>query len=222
VRKGASEIVLVLDRSGSMRSTKGDAEGGLREFIAKQRVIPGECRLTFYRFDNEIERVFEEKPLERVEDAELKLEPRGSTALLDAMSRAIDEVGARLAKRADYDRPEFVYFLTITDGEENASKTTTDEVFKKVSHQRDTYKWQFIFIGANQDAIATAAKMGIGAGHSLTYNNSNLGTRNSYDSLTQNISNSRITGQQVQCFSQEQRSTALAPDTPGSKTGGVI
>ncbi len=211
MKQGLSEIVIVLDRSGSMSGTKTDAEGGLREFIEKQRLLPGDCRVTFYRFDDEIERVFEDKPLHEVRNEELKLEPRNSTALLDAMNRAIDEVGARLARRADYDRPEHIYFITITDGYENASMTSRDTVFQKVTRQRKDYKWEFIFIGANQDAIAVGASLGIGAGQSISYAASHIGTQNSYKALNNTISRSRLTSE-VACFMAEDRSSAMESD----------
>jgi len=207
VRQGLTEIVLVLDRSGSMSATKSDAEGGLREFIQKQRVLPGECNLTFYRFDDTIERVFEAKPLKDVEERELKLDPRGSTALLDAMARAIDEVDARLSRHADYDRPEHVYVVIVTDGQENASLHTAKDVFAKVTTQRDQFKWEFVFIGANQDAIATAAKLGIAAQYTMDYSASKVGTQNTYRALDNTISRAR--GGEVMCFSVEDRAAAL-------------
>lgn len=213
MKKGATEIVVVLDRSGSMQSTKTDAEGGLKAFVEKQRELPGECVLTLYRFDDTIERVFEEKPLVRVEPYDLQLVPRGSTALLDAMDRAIDEVGSRLARRADYDRPEFIYFVTITDGYENASrKASPASVFDKVTHQRDKYGWQFVFIGANQDAIATASKLGIGAQYSLTYRDSSMGTKSAYNSMSDGILRSRQLGGQAVCFTAQERTEAMASD----------
>jgi Mg-chelatase subunit ChlD len=207
VRQGLTEIVLVLDRSGSMSSTKSDAEGGLREFIQKQRVLPGECNLTFYRFDDTIERVFEAKPLKDVEERELKLDPRGSTALLDAMARAIDEVGTRLSRHADYDRPEHVYVVIVTDGQENASLHTTKDVFAKVTTQRDQFKWEFLFIGANQDSIAAAAKIGISAQYSMNYSASKVGTQNTYNALNNTISRAR--GGELMCWSAEDRDAAV-------------
>lgn len=207
MKQGLSEIVLVLDRSGSMSTTKEDAEGGLKEFISRQRVLPGDCRLTFYRFDNEIERVFEDKPLKDVRDEELRLEPRGMTALLDALNKAIDEVGDRLARRADYDRPEYVYVVVITDGQENASRTLRSTVFEKIARQRNQYKWQFVFIGANQDAIAEAGHLGIDPQFSLGYSGTGIGTRNAYMALNNTVSKSRMTGEAV-CFSAQDRSSA--------------
>lgn len=208
MKKGLTEIVLVLDRSGSMESTRKDAEGGLRAFINKQKLVPGECRVTFYRFDSIIERLFENKPINVVEDKELALEPRGSTALLDAMNRAIDEVGDRLRAASEEDRPERIFFVTITDGEENASRTTYSELADKIKHQSEKYKWEFIFIGANQDAIATASRLNITPQYSLTYNQTRCGTVNAYNVLTQNLTASRTTGGTF-AFTAEDREKAM-------------
>lgn len=214
MKKGLSEIVLVLDRSGSMSSTKTDAEGGLREFIRKQKLLPGECNVTFYRFDNEIERVFDSKPIERVEEGELKLEPRGSTALFDAMAQAIDEVGRRLKATEEDRRPETVYFVTITDGYENCSRLNSQsQVFDRVTTQRDKFNWQFIYIGANQDAIATAAQIGITPKYSLSYNGNpnGIGTWNAYNSLTSNVTRARqygVVGQSM-AFTQEEQNQSM-------------
>lgn len=242
MKKGLSEIVLVLDRSGSMSSTKSDAEGGLREFIAKQRLIPGQCDVTFWRFDSDIECVFDKKPIERVEDGELKLEPRGSTALLEAMDRAIDAVGHRLSLTMPDERPEHVYFLTITDGEENASWPNRRDVyldaitrfpynplasretfeqkktalFNKIKRQQEQYKWEFVFIGANQDAIATAASMNIAPQYSLSYSGDRIGTMNAYASLTNNVTRGRMTGETL-CFTQEERKSSMESDATGTK-----
>ena len=208
MKKGLTEIVLVLDRSGSMESTKRDAEGGLREFISKQKLVPGECRVTFYRFDNVIERPFENRKIETIEADELRLEPRGSTALLDAMAQAIDEVGRRLSRLPEKERPERVFVVTITDGEENASRTTYTVLADKIKQQTETYKWEFVFIGANQDAIATAAKINIMPQYSMSYSGTRCGTVNAYSVLTQNVSASRKTGSAF-AFTQEDRTKAM-------------
>jgi hypothetical protein len=212
VKKGLTEIVLVLDRSGSMASTKDDAEGGLKEFIQKQKLVPGQCDVTFYRFDEIVERVFECRPIERVEPSDLRLEPRGSTALLDAMSRAINEVGARLAITHESNRPEKVYVVTITDGGENASRFCSRyTLFDQIKIQRDQYQWEFVFIGANQDAIATASLMGISPQYSMSYNASKVGTQSVYRSLSNTIAHSRNTGDPV-CFSAQDRTSAMESD----------
>ncbi len=216
MKKGLSEIVLVLDRSGSMTSTKADAEGGLRDFIEKQRVLPGECDVTFYRFDNEIERVFDKKPIQRVENVELSLDPRGSTALLDAMIRAVDEVGKRLSNTAENERPERVFVVTITDGYENSSKARYSDVAERIANQRDNYKWEFLFIGANQDAIATASKLNILPQYSLSYAPTADGTVNAYAAMTQSVSFTRQTGQSY-CYTDDDRAKAMGKTSKTAK-----
>ncbi len=186
-----------------MSSTKSDAEGGLREFVERQKALPGECNLTFYRFDQEIERLFEAKPLKSVSQEELRLDPRGCTALLDAMSRAIDEVGKRLEAKPENERPEHVIFVTITDGYENASVTPKLVVFEKITRQRNQYSWEFVFIGANQDAIATAASIGIAPQYAITYNQTGIGTKAVYASMSNTVASAR--SGQTTGFSAEDR-----------------
>lgn len=208
MKQGLTEIVLVLDRSGSMATTRSDAEGGLRAFVTGQRAVPGDAVVTFYRFDNVIERVFDAKPLRDILDSELKLEPRGSTALLDAMLRAITEVGQRLAATPEDQRPEKVYFVTITDGYENSSEAERKDVFAAVTEQRDKYKWEFVFIGADQDAIAEAARLGIQYSSTISYKGSKIGTQNAYAVMTSNIARSRVGGQSVN-FSDADRALVM-------------
>jgi len=159
--KDLTEIIVVLDRSGSMATIRGDMEGGFNSFIAAQRALPGDCTVTLTQFDTDYEIVFAGKPLADVPP--LTLEPRGATALLEAVSKTITATGLRLAGLPEDQRPERVLFVIITDGHENASppEFTAESVLAMVKHQTERYSWEFVFIGANQDAIATAASLGI-------------------------------------------------------------
>lgn len=208
MRKGLTEIVLVLDRSGSMESIKGDAEGGLRGFINDQKKAPGEARLTFYRFDYSPELVFENRDLRYVEPHELKLEPRGSTALVDAMVRAIDEVGRRLERLQEWERPEHVVFVTVTDGQENSSKQfVNDDLYRRIRTQRELYKWNFVFIGCTEDSIAQAVKLW-GYDPNLVLRNTFSGPsyHATYSVMTSNVSNLRKgMGAQSLNFTDSQR-----------------
>jgi Mg-chelatase subunit ChlD len=162
MRDDLTDITLVIDRSGSMESIRSDAEGGVNTFIAEQAKQQGECRITLVQFDTEYE--FLQRGVNAVKCPPYQLVPRGSTALLDAVGRAINETGARLADLPEAARPGLVVFVITTDGEENSSKEfTRDQVKKMIAHQRDVYKWQFTFLAANPEAFAEAGGMGIAA-----------------------------------------------------------
>ena len=157
-----TDITLVVDRSGSMASVREDAEGGVNTFITDQAKEPGEALLTLVQFDTEYEFLHKGVPVSQVPKYELV--PRGMTALLDAVGRAINETGERLSKMPDQDRPSLVIFVVMTDGEENSSKEFTKAHIKEmIEHQQNVYNWQFTFLGANQDAFAEAGGLGIHA-----------------------------------------------------------
>jgi uncharacterized protein with von Willebrand factor type A (vWA) domain len=198
-----TEIAVVLDRSGSMVSTKTDAEGGFNHFIDEQRKVPGRCNVSLMQFDTTFESVYASRPISDV--PKLELLPRGGTALLDAIGKTINELGARLATMPEADRPGKVILLIVTDGEENSSKEFTyAKIDELIRQQRDAYQWNFIFIGANQDAIATAAKIGIGADASLTYANNAAGNARAYASTSSLVGNLR-TGKGPQGFTAKDR-----------------
>lgn len=160
MRNDLTDITVVMDRSGSMSSCKADAEGGLNSFIEAQKAHPGEAIFSLVQFDTDYEFVHKGVPIKSVPHC--VLQPRGWTALLDAVGRAIVETGDRLERMNDDERPGLVVFVIITDGKENSSKEFTLEKIKEmIQHQQNTYKWQFTFLGANQDAFEAAGQMGI-------------------------------------------------------------
>jgi Mg-chelatase subunit ChlD len=160
MRNDLSEIVLVVDRSGSMDSCRTDAEGGINNFIEEQKKVAGEANLTLGHFDTDYE--FVHNGVRIGEVGHYTLVPRGWTALLDAVGRAIVEVGSRLEKMDEKDRPGCVVFVIVTDGHENSSKEfTRDQVRQKITEQRDKYNWQFIFLGADESAFDEGKAMGI-------------------------------------------------------------
>ena len=168
------EVVLVVDRSGSMMSMAKDMEGGMNSFISDQKNNPGKCNVTYYRFDTVIEKVLENQDVKSV--GELKIEPRGGTALFDAIGTAIQEVGQRLSKLNKSQRPDIVSLLIVTDGEENSSKEYTQAKVKEmIKHQEDVYKWEFVFLGANQDAFSNGQSFGFAGNKSMTYDNGGVG-----------------------------------------------
>ena len=163
MKQDFTDITLVVDRSGSMESIKSDAEGGINTFICEQAREPGEVLLTLVQFDTEYDFIHKGVPIQKV--PRYKLVPRGSTALLDAVGRAINETGERLAKLPESDRPSLVIFVVMTDGHENSSHEFTKAQIKSmIEHQQQAYNWQFTFLGANQDAFAEASEIGIDAG----------------------------------------------------------
>lgn len=163
-----THLYFLLDRSGSMQSIKDDTEGGFASFIEQQRTAEGECRVTLAQFDDQYDVVYADVA---VADAPaLELRPRGSTALLDAMGRLIIDTGVRLAALAEDDRPGTVIVAIMTDGQENASHEWTHPAIKAlVEQQTTTYDWQFMYMGADQDAIEVGSSLGVAASHSITY-----------------------------------------------------
>ena len=161
MRSDLTDVTLVVDRSGSMDRIREDAEGGVNVFIKEQAKQPGEALLSLVQFDTEYEFVHRGLPIQQVPP--YTLVPRGSTALLDAVGRAINETGERLAKMAETDRPGLVVFVITTDGLENSSKEFSKAQIKEmIERQQSQYNWHFTFLGANQDAFAEAGDMGIG------------------------------------------------------------
>lgn len=163
-----THIAFLLDRSGSMHSIKDDTEGGFNAFIAEQRQQGGECRVTLAQFDNEYEEVYRDLPLAEV--PALRLVPRGSTALLDSIGRLVTSTGERLAVLPEDERPGIVIVGIMTDGHENASREWTHPAVKAlIEQQTKTYGWQFLYLGADQDAIEVGSSIGVAAANSMTY-----------------------------------------------------
>jgi hypothetical protein len=168
MRSDLTDITLVVDRSGSMQAIQQDAQGGVNAFIRKQAGEPGEALLTLVQFDTEYEVVHGGAPIQQV--PEYHLEPRGCTALLDAVGRAINETGKRLSDMEEGQRPGLVAFVITTDGLENSSREFNKAQIKEmIQHQQEQYDWHFTFLGANQDAFAEAGGLGIHADRAAQY-----------------------------------------------------
>lgn len=163
-----THLVAVLDRSGSMSSIQAETVAGFAELIELQRHAPGECRVTLVRFDDEYDVVY--RDLDVADVPPLELEPRGMTALRDAICRTILETGRTLAALPEEDRPGAVVVAIMTDGHENASREFGQaEVKRMIEHQERVYSWTFMYLGANQDAIEVGRGLGIAADRSITY-----------------------------------------------------
>ena len=182
MRENLTEMVFVLDRSGSMRSLTADTIGGFNELIEKQKKLEGDAYVTTVLFDHEYEVLHDHVSLKDVAPlTDREYFARGSTALLDAVGRTINTVGARLAATPEEERPAHVVFVITTDGMENAScEYTAKQVREMVEHQQQKYSWQFVFLGANMDAVSEAGKLGISAKYAANFAPSRRGVSQMY------------------------------------------
>jgi len=182
--KNYTEIVVLLDRSGSMITIKDDMEGAYREFLKKHKETPS-TRITLVQFDDRDDQDVVYERCKVGEAKALRLEPRGITPLVDAFVKLIDRTGERLRDLPERERPNQVVFVVITDGQENASKTyKRSDVFQRVTHQRERYGWDFIYLGANQDAIKEAHTYGIPALSTLSVGSSGIEAYSALQLLT--------------------------------------
>lgn len=226
--RDATDITIILDRSGSMSSIKTDTIGGVNQFVSEQQKVAGECRLTLTQFDTQ-------DPQEIVADAVLIADfkpltdstflPRGGTPLYDAVGLAIVRTGERLSKISEADRPNKVIFVIVTDGEENSSREyTRSQVFDMVKVQTDQFNWQFAYIGTNHDALKAAASISISAANALAYGAHSRGVGASYAAVSANVAHARSfkgsADANALSFSDEQRKKAADVDTR-TKNGTV-
>ena len=193
MRTDLTEIVCIIDRSGSMQSIRSDAIGGFNAFLEGQQKHPGEGRLTLALFNHDYERVYENTPLPDVLPlTEETYVPEGTTALLDAVGRTLVDVGKRLAATSEAERPGQVIVAILTDGLENASTDYTRErIAEMIAHQQTKYAWEFVFLAANQDAFQAAQKLSIDPADAMPFTSTKAGVRAAYASLTENISDRR-------------------------------
>lgn len=157
------EVACVVDRSGSMESICSDAIGGFNSFLAGQKAQPDSARFTLVLFDHEYSLIHNGSDIQVVEPLNGKtFVPRGSTALLDAIGRTIDDMGERLNRTPEEERPGKVILAILTDGQENASQDySVEKVGEMLRHQQEKYQWEVVFLAANQDAILAARELSI-------------------------------------------------------------
>ena len=189
MKKNLTELVFVLDRSGSMAGLEADTIGGFNAMIEKQRGEPGEAVISTVLFDNETEVIHDRVPLDGVPAlTEKEYYVRGCTALLDAVGGAIHHIGNVHKYAREEDRPEKTLFVITTDGMENASRRYTYEKVKPmIERQRETYGWEFLFLGANIDASREAARFGIRADCAADYHADSIGTEAVYESVCEAV-----------------------------------
>ena len=193
MRKGLTEIVFILDRSGSMSGLEADTIGGYNSLIEKQKKEEGEAYISTVLFDDHCEVLHDRVALDKVcpmTDKEYYV--RGCTALLDAIGGAIHHIGNVHKYAREEDRPEKTLFIITTDGQENAShRYTYEKVKKMVERQKERYGWEFLFLGANIDAIAEAGRFGIRADRAVNYHCDKEGTAVNYQALSKAVSSVR-------------------------------
>lgn len=189
MKKNHTDITIVLDRSGSMATCADDTIGGVNKFLDDQKAAPGTATISLHQFDHEFDTVINAKDIKVAEHLSSKtFVPRGNTALLDAIGRAIKNTGSRLENASDGDKAEKVVFVIVTDGHENASHEYNQaDVFNMIEHQKIKYSWEFVFIGANQNAIKTASGIGISDANAMSYAHNPIGTQAVFGSTSSNL-----------------------------------
>lgn len=195
-KNNITELVFILDRSGSMAGLESDTIGGFNSLIEKQKKLSEKCFVSTVLFDSVCDVIYDRTPLNDVRP----MTPddyfvRGCTALLDAVGGAIHHI-ANIHKYArDEDVPQHTMFVIMTDGYENASRSYSRQKVKQmIEHKKEKYGWEFLFIGANIDAVETANSFGIEADRAVNYNADSEGTSVAYDSLSDTCAQIRCCG----------------------------
>lgn len=194
MKKGYFDVVMVLDRSGSMGCVRNDVIGGVNTFIDDQRKIEGECLFTLIQFNQDIKFEYVAIPINNVKHLDtITYIPNGTTALYDAIAMGINATGDRLNKMSEMDKPEKIIFIIQTDGYENASKEFKDpKIIKEmIKHQTDIYSWEFVFMGADIDASEVASSINISCNNSLKFDNNSDGYFTAYASVSKNLTQCR-------------------------------
>ena len=193
MRKNLTEIVFILDRSGSMAGLENDTIGGFNAMIEKQKRESGEAYVSTVLFDNYIEVVHDRVDIRKVQPMTRKeYYVRGCTALLDAVGKAIHHIGNVHKYAREEDRPEKTLFVITTDGMENASRTYNyEQVRKMIEYETEKYGWEFLFLGANIDAAKEAARFGISEDRAVNYHADHKGTAVIYEAVSEAVCNVR-------------------------------
>jgi len=190
MKKDLTELVFILDRSGSMSGLESDTIGGYNAMLEKQKKEPGEAVITTALFDDSYELLHDRinlRGIAPITDKEYYV--RGSTALLDAVGKTINKIGNAQKHTAEEERAEHVLFVITTDGMENASREFNyEKVRRMIEHQKNKYGWEFLFLGANIDAVAAAESFGINRDRATNYNADSEGTLLNYEVISETVS----------------------------------
>ena len=190
MKKNLTELVMILDRSGSMHGLESDTIGGYNSMLRRQRETEGEVLVSTVLFNSRSEVLYDRVPLKDMPQmTEKEYVTGGCTALLDAVGGAIHHIGNVHKYAREEDRPEKTIFVITTDGMENASRQYSyDRIKEMVERQKEKYGWEFLFLGANIDAIRTAGRFGISADRAANYNSDHEGTVLNYEVLAETVS----------------------------------
>lgn len=208
-----THLALIIDRSGSMQRIESDMNGAISALLEDQRSVPGRLSIDVTTFDETVEFVGRDLTIDGVRELMPLVRPRGMTALLDAVGKTVVSLGEHLAKMKEITRPGKVMVVIVTDGMENSSKDWhLIAVNDLVTRQREQYKWEFVFLGANIDAVAVGTGMGIPRGATMTYAPSTAGVTNTSSVLSGAMRSYRGPGGQSVSFSDDDREAAMADD----------
>ena len=196
MKKNLTELVYILDKSGSMQGLEKDTIGGYNAMLAQQRTVEGDCVITTVLFDNQYQLLHDRIDIRAIRPiTEKEYFVGGSTALLDAIGKTIDKIRTVQQNTAKAYRAEKVMFVIITDGAENASRTySAMQVKKMIQQQKERHGWEFIFLGANIDAVETAGRFGIDADRAVDYVPDGKGTALNFCMMSQTVEAFRTCG----------------------------
>ncbi len=196
MKKNVTELVFILDKSGSMSGLEKDTIGGYNSMFEKQRKVEGECVVTTVLFDNNYELLHDRIDIRGIKPiTENEYQVGGTTALLDAIGRTVQKIVSVQKNTAREFRAEKVMFVIITDGEENASREYSSETVKKLIEKQKKEGWEFIFLGANIDAVETASQFGIDESRAVDYVPDEKGTALNFVAMSDAVASYRMCGE---------------------------
>jgi uncharacterized protein YegL len=190
-----TEIICILDRSGSMSGLESDTIGGFNAFVTQQRAVEGRARLTLVLFDDAIDRVWEHVDVRKAAELDDRLYfPRGTTALFDAVGQTVSEVRGRIRAQHEDERPGQVIVLVVTDGHENASVEYTAARTKQLVTETQNEGWEYVFLGANIDAFSSSQDLAMATGSASRVAKNADGIREAYGKMNRAVTGYRRTG----------------------------